>query len=127
MSLLFLASVAVTAILLVVALRLPRPLASYVSLIAFGVLAAGVVASFISGDEGGPILLAGGVGLWWLHRWAQRDQRRLAMARFAWDHGLEFRARRSPMSREWAWRSASRRWRPAWRSRPARCSGRATL
>lgn len=93
MSPLFLASLAAGAVLLAVATRLSRPFAGYVALIGVGVISAGIVASFISGDEGGPILLAGGVGLVWLHRWAQRDRRRLAMARFARDHGLEFRAR----------------------------------
>jgi hypothetical protein len=92
-SLLFLASVAVSAVLLVTASRLPRPLSSSVAVIGFGVIAAGIVASFIGGDEGGPILLVGGVGLFWLHRWAQRDRRRMAMARFARDHGLELRTR----------------------------------
>jgi hypothetical protein len=93
MSLLFLASVAVAAILLLIASRLPGPVASYVAVIGFGVIAGGIVASFIGGDEGGPILLVGGVALFWLHRWAQRDRRRLAMARFASDHGLELRSR----------------------------------
>ncbi|HEY3210060.1 MAG TPA: hypothetical protein VGL18_09765 [Actinomycetota bacterium] len=93
MSLLFLASVLAAAILLAVASRLPQSLAGYVALIGSGVIAAGVVASFITGDEGGPILLVGGVALVWLHRWAGRDQRRLTMARFARDHGLVFQAR----------------------------------
>jgi hypothetical protein len=91
MSLLFLASLTGAAALLIAARRLPRPLAGYVAVIGFGVIVGGIVTSFISGDEGGPILLAGGVGLVWLHRWAQRDRRRLALARFARDHGLEFR------------------------------------
>jgi hypothetical protein len=93
MSMLFVASVLVAAILLAIASRLHRSIAGYLALIATAVLAAGIVASFIGGEEGGPILLAGGVGLAWLHRWAGRDRRRLAMAKFAWDHGLEFRAR----------------------------------
>jgi hypothetical protein len=93
MSLLFVASVAGAAILLAVARRLPRPWASLVAVLGFGLVVAGIVASFISGDEGGPILLAGGVGLVWLHRWAMRDRRRLALARFARDHGLEFHPR----------------------------------
>jgi hypothetical protein len=93
MSLLFLGSVVGAAILLAVASRLPRPLASLVAILGFGLVTAGVVASFIEGDEGGPILLAGGIGLVWLHRWARRDRRRLALARFARDHGLEFHPR----------------------------------
>lgn len=90
MSLLFLASVVAAAILLAGSTRLPRSVAGYAAVTGLGVVAAGVVVSFIGGDEGGPILLAGGVGLVWLHRWARRDQRRLAMARFAHDHDLRF-------------------------------------
>jgi hypothetical protein len=91
MSLLFLASLAGAALLLAVATRLSRPLAGYVAVIGFAVITGGIVASFITGDVGGPILLVGGIGLFWLHRWAQRDRRRLALARFARDHGLDFR------------------------------------
>ncbi len=93
MSLLFLGSLGAAAILLGIAPRLPRSSAGSVALLGFGIIAAGVVASFISGDDGGPILLMGGVALVWVHRWAGRDRRRLAMARFALDRGLEFRAR----------------------------------
>jgi hypothetical protein len=92
-SLLFLASVFVGGALLAIATRLHPSAAGYVALMGFGVVATGVVASFISGDEGGPILLAGLVGLVWLHRWAQRDRRRLALLRFAPEHGLQFRAK----------------------------------
>jgi hypothetical protein len=93
-SALFLASLAVGAVLLLIATRLPRSIAGFMALIGLGAVVGGVVASFISGDEGGPILLAGGVGLVWLHRWARRDRRRLAIARFAREHGLQFRSRR---------------------------------
>jgi len=93
MSLLFLASLLAAAILLGIASRLPGSSAGSVALLGFGIIAAGVVVSFIRGDEGGPILLMGGVALVWLHSWAGRDRRRLAIARFARDRGLEFRAR----------------------------------
>lgn len=93
MSLLFVISAVVAAILLAAASRLSGSSAGYVALLGLGIIGAGVVASFISGDEGGPILLMGGVALVWLHRWAGRDRRRLAMARFASDHGLDFRAK----------------------------------
>jgi len=93
MSLLFLASMGVVAILLGIASQLPRSSAGYAAILALGIIAGAVVVSFIRGDEGGPILLVGGVALVWLHRWAGRDRRRLAMARFARDRGLEFQAR----------------------------------
>ena len=100
MSTLFLGSVVVGAILLAVATRLPRSIAGTMAVLGFGVVGAGVVASVISGDEGGPILLAGGIGLVWLHRWARRDRRRLALARFARQHGLRFRSRSRAALRE---------------------------
>jgi hypothetical protein len=93
MSLIFLGSAIVGGLLLAGATRLHRSVAAYVALLGLGVLGIGIVASFISGDEGGPILLAGGVGLVWLHRWAQRDRRRLGLLRFAQEHGLRFRPR----------------------------------
>jgi hypothetical protein len=92
-SLFFFASVLLSAAVLVVASRLSTRAAGYMAVLGLGIIAAGVVASFISGDEGGVILLAGGIGLVWLHRWAGRDRRRLAMVRFAEDHGLQFRAK----------------------------------
>lgn len=91
MSLTFVALILGAAILFTLAYWLPRPWAGYVAFLGFGAVAVGVASAFIDGDEGGPILLAGGVGLFWLHRWAQRDRRRQAMARFAWDHGFDFR------------------------------------
>jgi hypothetical protein len=93
MILLFLASVFVAAALLSLATLLHRSVAGYVAMLGLGILAIGVVAAFMAGDEGGPILLAGLVGLVWLHRWAQRDRRRLALLGFSGEHGLEFRAR----------------------------------
>lgn len=100
MSVLFLGALAIAAVLLALASFLPRLLAGYVALIGVGVLIAGTVVSVIDGDVGGPILLLGGIGLVWLHRWAQRDRRRAALARFAKDHGLDFRARDKGAPRE---------------------------
>lgn len=91
MSLVFLGLTAAAAIVFAIAYWLPRPWSAYVAFLGFGTAAVGVVSSFIGGEEGGPILLAGGVGLYWLHRWAGRDRRRQAMARFAWDLGFDFR------------------------------------
>jgi len=91
MSLSFLALMLASAVLFATAYRLPS--AGYVAVLGLVAVALAIVSSFVSGDEGGPILLAGGVGLVWLHRWAMRDRRRLAMATFASEHGLEFRAK----------------------------------
>jgi hypothetical protein len=93
MSLLFLLMTLAAAVLLTVAYLMPRSSGRWVSLVGLGAVAAGVVWSFVTGDLGGPILLAGGLGLAWLHTWAQRDRRRMAMARFARDHGLDFRGK----------------------------------
>jgi hypothetical protein len=93
MTLIFLASLVAGAAMLALATRLHRPVAGYVAVLGLGILAIGVVAAFIAGEEGGPILLAGGLGLVWLHRWAQRDTRRLVVARFAREHGLGFRVK----------------------------------
>ncbi|MGH2554377.1 MAG: hypothetical protein ACRDHO_01490 [Actinomycetota bacterium] len=93
MSLFFLGLALAAAILFAIAYRLPRPWAAYAAFFGLGTVAVAVVTAFIDGDEGGPILLAGGVGLVVLHRWAQRDRRRRAMARFAWEHGFDFRAK----------------------------------
>src|SRR6266545_672056 len=60
MSLLFLASMGVVAILLGIASQLPRSSAGYAAILALGIIAGAVVVSFIRGDEGGPILLVGG-------------------------------------------------------------------
>jgi hypothetical protein len=91
MSLFFLGLMAAATLLFVIAYWLPRPWSAYAAFFGLGMVAVAVVTAFIDGDEGGPILLAGGVGLFWLHRWAERDRRRRALARFAWEHGFEFR------------------------------------
>jgi hypothetical protein len=100
MSLSFLALMFAAAVLLTLAYRLRRSTAGYVAFLGLAAVGFGVVWSFIRGDEGGPILLAGGVGLVFLHRWAQRDRRRLAIARFARDHGLKFTAKDDQAARE---------------------------
>jgi hypothetical protein len=92
-SLFFLGLMVAAAVLFVIAYWLPRPWATYAAFLGLGTVAVAVVTAFIDGHEGGPILLAGGVGLFWLHRWAQRDRRRQAMARFARKYGFDFRAK----------------------------------
>lgn len=100
MSLSFLALIAAATILFAIAYRLPRSSAGYFASLGLAAVILGIVWSFMSGDEGGPILLAGGVGLVWLHRWARRDQRRRAAVRFARDHGLEFRTKNDQAAQE---------------------------